>query len=133
VLVQSTNGQSRPATLVIAYLMYTNKMSLANALAFVKLKRKSALPNTNFMRQLDEFEKVMQVGKYSKAPVVSQVVHDMAIKPHRKPYSIFKGIHKTSGIVDISENLSKKIGLSLDKQKSNTSIIPVLNSRADLN
>jgi protein-tyrosine phosphatase len=45
----STNGNSRPVTIVLSYLMYVNKMSLADANAFVKLKRKSALPNANFM------------------------------------------------------------------------------------
>ena len=52
----STNGKSRPVTIVISYLMYVNKMNLANALSFVKLKRKNALPNANFMAQLTKLE-----------------------------------------------------------------------------
>ena len=54
----STNGKSRPVTVVISYLIYVNKMSLADAYAFVKLKRSSALPNANFMSQLGQFEKI---------------------------------------------------------------------------
>ena len=49
VLVMSTNGRSRPVVIVISYLMSIHKMSLANSLSFVKLKRSSALPNANFM------------------------------------------------------------------------------------
>ena len=49
VLVMSTNGKSRPVSIVISYLMYMHKMSLANSLSFVKLKRSCALPNANFM------------------------------------------------------------------------------------
>lgn len=49
VLVMSTNGRSRPVSIVISYLMYMQKMSLANSLAFVKLKRSCAVPNANFL------------------------------------------------------------------------------------
>ena len=49
VLVMSTNGKSRPVSIVISYLMYMHKMSLANSLSFVKLKRSCGLPNANFM------------------------------------------------------------------------------------
>jgi protein-tyrosine phosphatase len=49
ILVMSTNGRSRPVTVVACYLMYVNKMSVQDALAFIKLKRKAANPNANFI------------------------------------------------------------------------------------
>jgi dual specificity phosphatase 12 len=48
VLVHCTNGTSRSSAFVIAYLMYERRMTFANAMAFVKLKRNEARPNFGF-------------------------------------------------------------------------------------
>ena len=48
VLVCSTFGKSRSASFVIAYLMLYHRMSLSNAMAFVKLKRSVVNPNSSF-------------------------------------------------------------------------------------
>ena len=50
ILVASDRGVCRGPAMVIAYLMYAKRMTLPNALAFVKLKRKQANPNSPFLR-----------------------------------------------------------------------------------
>ncbi|KAF9522250.1 protein-tyrosine phosphatase-like protein [Crepidotus variabilis] len=58
VLVHCQQGVSRSATVVIAYLMRYEGMSLAEALAFVKDKRACVKPNVGFMRCLKVWEEV---------------------------------------------------------------------------
>jgi hypothetical protein len=125
VLVMSTNGKSRPVTIVISYLMYVNKMSLADAYAFVKLKRSSSLPNANFMSQLSQFEEVIKVGNAKKEVPVSLITKYMTDKPIRKPYNLFRGVSDSTGLVDISAKISDKVGLKLDHSRSR-STVPVL-------
>ena len=56
VLVASNNGICRSPSIVAAYLMYAKRMTLPNALAFVKLKRKQSNPNSHYLRQLEQLE-----------------------------------------------------------------------------
>ncbi|KAB7506955.1 Dual specificity protein phosphatase 19 [Armadillidium nasatum] len=56
VLVHCNAGVSRSASIVIAYLMKYNSMTLDNAFAFVKQKRSFIKPNEGFVRQLKEYE-----------------------------------------------------------------------------
>jgi len=55
VLVHCLAGISRSATIVIMYLMRTNRMSFESAFSFVKKKRKIIFPNPGFVRQLRVF------------------------------------------------------------------------------
>ena len=57
VLVHCMAGASRSATIVIAYLMWNQKMSYHNALNIVKEKRFIVFPNPGFRDQLQLFEK----------------------------------------------------------------------------
>lgn len=57
VLVHCGMGISRSATVVIAYLMYSERMYLDAALQFVLSKRLCIFPNDGFIIQLIEFEK----------------------------------------------------------------------------
>jgi dual specificity MAP kinase phosphatase len=50
-------GKSRSATIVLAYIMKTMKLSCDDAFKFVKNIRRMILPNLGFMRQLREYEK----------------------------------------------------------------------------
>ena len=52
VLVNCFAGVSRSATVVIAYLMYKNKWTIQEAIAFVKSKRRIIKPNSGFICQL---------------------------------------------------------------------------------
>lgn len=56
VMVHCLAGVSRSVSLVLAYLMKWEGMELDEAMALVKLGRKTACPNEGFIRQLREFE-----------------------------------------------------------------------------
>lgn len=48
-------GISRSATVVAAYLVYTRKMTGADAIAYVQKKRIIVCPNLGFRQQLDVY------------------------------------------------------------------------------
>ena len=60
------------------------------------------------------------------------MVNYMVNKPYRKPYDMFKGVNDSCGIIELSEKLSNKMELKLDKKKS-LSTIPVLRTKTNLN
>jgi hypothetical protein len=59
VFVHCMAGISRSATIIIAYLMKENKMTLNKAYTFVKEKRRIIEPNFSFYCQLVEYEKTL--------------------------------------------------------------------------
>lgn len=61
VLVHCKQGVSRSASLVIAYLMKSQKMSFQNAYTFLKQKSPSITPNLQLIYQLLEFEKTLDL------------------------------------------------------------------------
>lgn len=64
VYVHCWAGISRSATIVIAYLMWKNKLSYNEAYWSVKNKRKFISPNDGFVRQLKEFEKHLEDSQW---------------------------------------------------------------------
>jgi len=60
VFVHCVQGISRSATLIVAYLIAKENMTLKEALEFVKSKRAIISPNSGFMEQLKEFEEKMK-------------------------------------------------------------------------
>ena len=64
VLVHCMAGASRSATIVIAYLMWTNKWKFDKALDFVTTKRPIVCPNDGFQSQLKIFEKLLSENNY---------------------------------------------------------------------
>ena len=64
ILVHCAAGASRSATIVIAYLMWKNKMKLDESLKFVQKKRSIVCPNTGFKEQLKMFEKLLIENDY---------------------------------------------------------------------
>ena len=64
VLVHCKSGASRSATIVIAYLMWTQKMRYNNAMTFTKDKRFIVLPNRGFREQLKMFDKLLIDNDY---------------------------------------------------------------------
>ncbi|CAD8183947.1 unnamed protein product [Paramecium octaurelia] len=60
VLVHCMAGISRSATLVAAYLMKKNNMSAQDALRLLERKRWQVYPNNGFLRQLQQYERVLQ-------------------------------------------------------------------------
>ena len=64
VLVHCAAGMSRSATFVIAYIMWSKKMSYKEALEFVMDRRYGAFPNPGFRDQLQLFEKILIENNY---------------------------------------------------------------------
>lgn len=59
VLVHCYAGVSRSASLVIAYIMFKQRVALSEAVKIVKAKRSCISPNFGFMLQLKDFEKFL--------------------------------------------------------------------------
>lgn len=65
VFVHCLAGISRSATIVIAYLMWKDKLSYQEAYFKVKNKRRYIDPNDGFVKQLQEFEKLLISNNYN--------------------------------------------------------------------
>ena len=59
VFVHCAAGESRSATIVIAYIMWKKKLTFDKAYKFVKEKRSRIYPNFGFRQQLQMFEKLL--------------------------------------------------------------------------
>ena len=64
ILVHCMVGSSRSATIVIAYLMWTQKMKFLDALEYTKKMRPIVYPNCGFREQLKMFEKLLVDNNY---------------------------------------------------------------------
>ncbi|XP_042381231.1 dual specificity protein phosphatase 1-like [Zingiber officinale] len=62
VLVHCFAGMSRSVTIVLAYLMKKNHITLREALSLVRGKRPRVAPNHGFLTQLENFEKSLRVN-----------------------------------------------------------------------
>ena len=65
VFVHCAAGESRSATIVIAYLMWNKKMTFDKAYNLVKEKRPRIYPNFGFRQQLQMFEKLLLENGFS--------------------------------------------------------------------
>ena len=63
VLVHCYYGESRSASIVIGYLIKTERMRHREALEYLQLLRPGVHPNTGFSKQIDTFE--LETGKQS--------------------------------------------------------------------
>ena len=63
VYVHCRNGVSRSGMVVVAYVMYKDKLPRDKALALVRTKRAITRPNPAFMERLAEWERVLEIGK----------------------------------------------------------------------
>ncbi|CAD8173745.1 unnamed protein product [Paramecium pentaurelia] len=72
VLVHCHAGVSRSATIVIAYLMKTQNMSLEQAFKHVQNQRRIVNPNPGFMRQLKQYESKLQGSNSLRTSTVKQ-------------------------------------------------------------
>merc|ERR1719273_2383739 len=61
-LVHCHQGVSRSATVVMAYIMKSQKKTLKETLDFVRARRKQVMPNIGFWKQLSTFEKTLFDG-----------------------------------------------------------------------
>ena len=65
ILVHCMAGASRSATIVIAYLMWTQKWKYPEAHKFTQSKRSITSPNDGFIEQLKMFEKLLIENDYN--------------------------------------------------------------------
>eukprot|EP00756_Hemistasia_phaeocysticola_P017499 Hpha_TRINITY_DN15541_c6_g2::TRINITY_DN15541_c6_g2_i1::g.109135::m.109135 len=63
--VHCFKGQSRSSTVVITYLMMTEKRKFANALAAVRTARPCVRPNEGFVQQMVRFEEALELERES--------------------------------------------------------------------
>lgn len=59
VFIHCNAGISRASTFTIGYLMYSEKMPLSEAYAYVKSKRPAIQPNVGFMKQLESYNEIL--------------------------------------------------------------------------
>ena len=69
VLVHCMAGSSRSASIVIAYLMWKEKMSYEFSLDYISKKRKNIYPNAGFKTQLKMFEKLLKEKEYDLSKI----------------------------------------------------------------
>jgi protein-tyrosine phosphatase len=62
ILVHCNAGVSRSATIVVAYLMFSQRLSYSKAYTLVKEKRPKINPNPGFVNQLIQYEKTLQLS-----------------------------------------------------------------------
>lgn len=68
VLVHCQAGVSRSATMVTAYVMWSQKLRLKKAFAVVRRARPQVFPNPGFRRQLDEYNKELFGNQADEPP-----------------------------------------------------------------
>ena len=64
IYIHCVMGISRSASIVIAYIMYKNKITFNEAFDFVYKKRKVISPNSGFQNQLKKLEKILKENNY---------------------------------------------------------------------
>ncbi len=86
VLVHCLGGKSRSVSVVIAYLMFSKKMSFEDAFVLVKKARRVASPNPGFISQLKAFEKVLDIYYAERKEVMLKEIDysllDSLVKKH---------------------------------------------------
>jgi predicted protein tyrosine phosphatase len=76
VLIHCTAGISRSSTLTIAYVMNEQRLSLHQAYTFVKTRRDVIAPNLDFMGELQQFEKSLNITPTSPTAVAADILAD---------------------------------------------------------
>jgi hypothetical protein len=76
VLIHCTAGISRSSTLTIAYVMHEQRLSLHQAYTFVKTHRDVIAPNLDFMGELMQFEKSLNITPTSPTAAAADVLAD---------------------------------------------------------
>ncbi|KAG5498499.1 hypothetical protein JKF63_02785 [Porcisia hertigi] len=66
VLVHCQKGRSRSATIVLAYLIYTNGWSVAETMKYVGMRRPCAEPNIGFMEELRKLQESLSLEERTK-------------------------------------------------------------------
>lgn len=120
VLVYCTDGVSRSAAIVIAYLMYCKRKTYSDAYAFVKLKRSVAKPNFGFVKQLQNFEKSLNLdkdlGRNIKSSITKQIIDKQTNLYSPTSLKMFRGLSPSSEKI---MELASRVSLQVDFRPSN--------------
>ncbi|KAL4451109.1 hypothetical protein ABPG74_021431 [Tetrahymena malaccensis] len=73
VLVHCAAGVSRSASCVIAYIMQKKQMTYPTAFNFVKKKRRVISPNPGFLKQLQQFDKLISSNSQKRRVSMSRI------------------------------------------------------------
>ena len=84
VLVHCEMGISRSATIVIAWLMFSRRMSLFDAYLYVLRTRRIIRPNAAFLEQLEAYERKLFDGQSTLDRVNKEIRHTFLQKVVRQ-------------------------------------------------
>nr|Q39491.1 RecName: Full=Dual specificity protein phosphatase [Chlamydomonas moewusii]CAA54910.1 tyrosine phosphate [Chlamydomonas moewusii] len=86
-LVHCLAGISRSASVVIAYLMWTQGMPYTEARAMVRRARSKVYPNTGFTLQLQELDRLRESGaiQWGDTPSLAS-----SLEQHRQPWNLIR-------------------------------------------
>lgn len=113
VLVNCFAGVSRSTTIVLAYLMYKNKWSVQEALAFVRSKRPIINPNYGFISQLYNLQSTLHALDENLNK------HFYCVKP-KTQQELVQEIVETMKIPFIDELYKRELaGFNMPEEKGN--------------
>ena len=85
VLVHCQAGMSRSGAIAVAYLMKTQNLSYADALASVKQARRCVAPNGNFEQQIKKYFEAIRPKPVKVAPIKVEPVPEVQPKLNLTP------------------------------------------------
>lgn len=95
VLVHCLAGVSRSVTITVAYLMFKYRLNLNDAYNVVRAKKSNISPNFNFMEQLYNYERELDLNVSSNSPPALMEQIKLEEEQQRKMQQI-KGLSKTA-------------------------------------
>lgn len=76
VFIHCRSGISRSSSIIIAYLMYKNRLSFSEAKSLLLLKRNKINPNNGFTLQLQSLEKILYASDY-RIQQIPSILHEI--------------------------------------------------------
>lgn len=126
VIVHCLAGISRSATIAIAYIMKTMGLSSDDAYRFVKDRRPSISPNFNFLGQLLEFERGLEMKKSLPCPIRMEASTVKEVTEIRKMES---DDQRTSQTTEITVNPPSPTSLQKDLSSLHLSTEKILQNK----
>lgn len=109
VLIHCAMGKSRSATVLAAYLMWSQKLDRDSALALIRKYRPYAEPNPGFMEQLDVYYRIGYTQSPDDHPIYQRWLYKMELQSSRAGGRAPERVHfrdverKVAGIIEAGE------------------------------
>jgi protein-tyrosine phosphatase len=109
VFIFSAMGKSRSATVLAAYLMWSQKLDRDSALALIRKYRPYAEPNPGFMEQLDVYYRIGYTQSPDDHPIYQRWLYKMELQSSRAGGRAPERVHfrdverKVAGIIEAGE------------------------------